>query len=293
MLPLSLLRDISSLKASSIVGTFTLLYSSAYVIYSGFSHIASEGPSESFHMVNLSGDTVVCAAMTCSAFSCHISTMPIYRSLGSSRRPATMILIVALSLSLAAVFYQAVGIAGYMRFGSGVKGNVLQSLGDNEPLTFALGLANCGVPANLMASMPLVVWPLRSCSIAAFRSVTSRDLVADPSDKEWRISTCILLALVLTAATLVPDITTVMGLGGAVGTAFIVFVYPSAFYLAVVKQVTPSEWCHRRHWPQLAMMGLGAVAGALGFGVAFSRLIRGGSQSDSTQILNVTSNHTT
>merc|ERR1711933_182415 len=112
--------------------------------------------------------------------------------------------------------YHVVGFVGYMRFGSKVEPNILASI---------------GIAGSLMCGMSLVMWPLRSCTISVWRaarasSVNTSSVIAEPSNTEWRTTTVALLSAVLIAARLVPDIKKVMGLGSAVGMAFIIFIYP-------------------------------------------------------------------
>jgi amino acid permease len=274
ILPLSLLRDVSKLKTTSYFGIVTILYSSGYVFWSSYGFLQRYGINASFKPFNFSRGIWVCIAMTTSAFSCHVSAMPIYRSLGDGRSPRTMMTVVVISLGLSAVVYHSVGISAYLRFGAVVEANVLKSVADSEDLSMCLALANIGVPASLMTSMPLAMWPLRSCTIRAYRLAVGKNLIRDASNSEWRNSTTLLMLAILGAAVLVPSITKVMGLGGAIGTAFIVFIYPSAFHLSVVKQTRVSDWMQRKNWQELVMMAIGTILGIICFSVAFSSMIQ-------------------
>eukprot|EP00928_Gymnodinium_smaydae_P025178 TRINITY_DN20133_c0_g1_i6.p1 TRINITY_DN20133_c0_g1~~TRINITY_DN20133_c0_g1_i6.p1 ORF type:complete len:481 (-),score=45.24 TRINITY_DN20133_c0_g1_i6:174-1616(-) len=143
VLPLSCLRDISKLKVTSSIAIVTLSYAALYVVKQGEVHIKANGISPTFSWYFLSSNIFTCMAMTVSAFSCHISAMPIYESLGQRRSPRTMMTVVMVSLVLSAIVYHCVGLTGYMQFGADVKGNVLESvatINTDDEWMYAFGL---------------------------------------------------------------------------------------------------------------------------------------------------------
>eukprot|EP00928_Gymnodinium_smaydae_P025177 TRINITY_DN20133_c0_g1_i5.p1 TRINITY_DN20133_c0_g1~~TRINITY_DN20133_c0_g1_i5.p1 ORF type:complete len:496 (-),score=68.69 TRINITY_DN20133_c0_g1_i5:218-1705(-) len=289
VLPLSCLRDISKLKVTSSIAIVTLSYAALYVVKQGEVHIKANGISPTFSWYFLSSNIFTCMAMTVSAFSCHISAMPIYESLGQRRSPRTMMTVVMVSLVLSAIVYHCVGLTGYMQFGADVKGNVLESVATINTDDEWMWLANAGMSTTLIFSMPIVMWPLRSCTLSAYPAwiaylASSRGGAAvdvdvsappqpsprvvahsEPSAAEWYSATAALLLAVLTIATLIPKVTIIMAIGGSVGGAFIVFIYPAAFYLAIVKKEKPQDMLRSRNAPQLAMIAIGVILGLICF----------------------------
>mmetsp|Transcript_11314 Transcript_11314/g.26031 ORF Transcript_11314/g.26031 Transcript_11314/m.26031 type:complete len:214 (+) Transcript_11314:2-643(+) len=202
--------------------------------------------------------------MSINASPCHISVIPIYDSLGPSRSPGMMVKIVFLSLLLSLVFYEIIGLSGYMLFGDNVDGNVLKSIALRYPPNVWVTLATFSIAVTLSFSVPIIVWPLRSSILSMMQMIEGRT-GEDATRTEWRATTFAVMITVLIVATVFPDVKTALSIGGSVGGAFIVFIYPSAFYLAIVKGVPQSQWNFKDHWPQLSMMVAGVLVGVLCF----------------------------
>ena len=71
------------------------------------------------------------------------------------------------------------------------------------------------------------------------------------------------------------NVRSIMAVGGSVGGAFIVFIYPAAFYLKVVKRVDRKTLFCLHNAPQLAMIGIGSLAGLLCFFVSLTHALEG------------------
>merc|ERR1712048_286941 len=159
-------------------------------------------------------------------------------------------------------------------------------------------IANVGISVTLIFSMPIAMWPLRSVVLTGFRSWQARELdresaeellCAEPSAVEWTSATCCLITAVLVLATLVPDLKIIMAVGGSVGGTFVVFIFPAAYYLSVVKKVSFKHQLFRlEHAPQLIMIGFGCVFGVL----CFSSSVKGAITSF-TSTTNTTTTSTT
>jgi len=267
VLPLALLRDISRLKFTSSLAVTSLTYAACFIVFGGIADLRTKGPADDVQWFSWSIAVFQAMGMMVSDFSCHISTMPIYASLGPQRSQRFMMVVVTTSLYIAACVYQLVGGISYVRFGSEVlqSGNILNTLAEQDPESIPMMFANIGVSISLMFTMPIAMWPLRSVVLTAARTRRGADLAADPTCTEWTIATCCLITAVLTLATLVPDIKVIMSIGGSVGGTFIVFIFPSAFYLAVVKKVQPGQWFRLENAAQISFIVLGIAFGVLCF----------------------------
>lgn len=261
-LPLTMLRDISRLRFTSTLAICAMTFATCFITHEGYEHVAMAGPSESVELVHLSPEIFGAIAMSVSAYSCHIAVMPIYESLGPGRTPRIMMKIITSSLVISFLLYEAVGLAGYLQFGAGVQGNVLASLARGRTPSIGMILATVSVSLSLIFSVPIIVWPLRSCILSSYQMyVGSSD--REPTDTQWRVTTALVMAAVLAAATIFPDVKTALSVVGSLGGAFIVFIYPAAFNLAVVKEVPPSDWRLRTHARHLFMMAMGVLVGVL------------------------------
>merc|ERR1712113_158535 len=112
--------------------------------------------------------------------------------------------------------------------------------------------------------MGCIVWPLRSCIMSAwhYMVVDSDDVKDQPSDFEWCAASTFIMVGALAMATFIPKVKTALSIVGSVGGALIVFVYPAAFHLAVVRELPFGKlWLARQNVLQLAMIGIGIVIG--------------------------------
>ncbi|CAE7671092.1 avt5, partial [Symbiodinium pilosum] len=296
VLPLGMLRDISKLKFTSSVAIIVLGYAAGFIVFCNVGALLEKpAAGEGFQLVNVSSDFFLSLAMTTSNFSCHVSAIPIYESLGS--RGATSIRkVLLLALGTAALLYQIVGLSSYLRFGHLESGgsNILEvvaasiSVGQS-PVRFALvSLASAGVAFNLAFSMPMAMWALRSvilsyyqaaCAMQARRAGLPEVEVleienGEPSMLEWCMATTLLMLSILTLATLVPNIQVIMSLGGSLGGTFIAFMYPALFRLTVVKGVRSSrDLLQHKNAAELGVIAMSIVYGVLCLSISIRKVV--------------------
>mmetsp|Transcript_33006 Transcript_33006/g.60496 ORF Transcript_33006/g.60496 Transcript_33006/m.60496 type:complete len:498 (+) Transcript_33006:69-1562(+) len=260
--PLAMMRDISGLRFTSTLAIIALGYTVLFVTATSFQNYLEAGQHSSVQLVSSSVEFFSALAMSISAYSCHISVMPIYDSLGPGRNQRTMFKIVVISLLLSLAFYEVIGFAGYLQFGDAVDGNVLQTIATHSGPNIWVTVATLSIAITLAFSVPIIVWPLRSSILSTVQILQGRT-GEDATPAEWQITTTAVMIVVLAIATVFPDVKTALSIGGSVGGAFIVFIYPAAFYLTVVKGVPAPRWSFVDHWPQLSMMVAGVLVGVL------------------------------
>eukprot|EP00931_Biecheleriopsis_adriatica_P081424 TRINITY_DN54756_c0_g1_i1.p1 TRINITY_DN54756_c0_g1~~TRINITY_DN54756_c0_g1_i1.p1 ORF type:complete len:599 (-),score=85.28 TRINITY_DN54756_c0_g1_i1:114-1706(-) len=283
VLPLAMLKDMSKLRSTSSLAVFAMLFAVAYVSGTAMAEVATSGLSSGIVLWGDSLAIFTAVAMSVSAYSCHIAVMPIYDSLGPSHTPRTMMNVVLLSLVLSFSFYELVGLSGYLCFGRDVDANILKSMVASNGLTIGSILATFGVSLTLICSIPIVIWPVRSVilwSIQLFAEkreeaetsiVDRRDSVAKaaefaekgPTYAEWTGVTAGIMIVVLVLAWACPDVKKSLSVVGSLGGAFIVFIYPAAFHLSVVKKVSPSEWTFQKHRLELMVIVMGIFVGTV------------------------------
>jgi len=289
ILPLTLLQDISKLRFTSSLAILAMLYAAAYATYSGASHVATHGASSSVVLWNDSLEIFNAIAMSISAYSCHIAVIPIYDSLGPGHTPRVMMKVVCASLVLALLFYEMVGLAGYFEFGAEVNSNVLKSIVAREGASAGTVLATLGISIMLIFSVPIIIWPVRSVILWVYKMSQVSDnkgvyeatpanvdeikklVEQGPSTVGWIVVTVAIVTLVIGLSAVFPDVKTSLSIVGSLGGAFIVFIYPSAFYLAVVKKSPPSDWGRWDHAPQLLIMVSGILVGGISLYISIAR----------------------
>jgi len=270
------------------MGIAALAYASIYIVISGSCHIRRNGVATQeqgiVYGIVMDSPIFECMAMTVSSFSCHLTTIKTYETLGPHRKQEMMMRICIVSLVVAAIFYQLVGVTAYLQFGGNVSGNVLNTVAKVDPGQPAMMLANCGLAVCLIFSVPITLWALRDTLIQVFRLIfpSAREIHAldagvpvstEPTKKEWIIATFSIIVTVLTIATLVPKIKTIMSIGGSVGGAFIVFIFPAAFHLAVVKRVSRDSIFRKANMAEIAMISIGVGAGLVCLSVGIYKAV--------------------
>jgi amino acid permease len=129
MLPLSLLRTMTSLQSASGVGIFSIFL----LIAVANIHYWQDRHSHQKHQMTWSiilwpahGMTSVCMAcpLIIFAFSCQPNVCAIYHELAEKRNMPNVLLV---AVSVCAVLYTSISLAAYMDFGPTVQPNVLQN----------------------------------------------------------------------------------------------------------------------------------------------------------------------
>jgi len=244
VLPLCLLRNIDSLKHTSFVGVAAVWYVVVFVCVVSWGHVASNGHHPAAKAVKVSEKIFTTSALLTNAFSCHISLLPVYQGL-KERNPRNMTKIINTSLLISSAVYVLVAMAGYLHFGEDIKANILNNFWDQDEMNHTVKTllrgANFSVGLSLTVGLPIVFWPFRSCVLALYRLKTGSEGLSErqlPDEKEaeyscveWVGSSVLLLAMVLTAAVVVPSIKVALSIVGSIGGAFIVFILPSSFYM--------------------------------------------------------------
>lgn len=185
-----------------------------------------------------------------------------------------MILVVSVLLSLA--FYEVVGVSGYLAFGDGVEGNILANTVVAAGGSAAISLANVCVAICLTFSVPIIVWPLRSAAISTYhmtRVGPEGELPAEITKKEWYFWTSVVVTSTVLAAWCFPHIDVLLSIVGSVGGACIVFIYPAAFYLRIVKALDSSQWWTRDNLLPCAMILGGGAVGVMCFTLSLYKVL--------------------
>jgi len=268
VLPLLMLRDISKLRYTAAFAICALFGTAAYVVMSGCMYLRDEGIHHGVVAARVDTGIFEAIPMCVSAYSCHILVVPIYDSLGPGRTPAAMYKVLTGSTVMAAVVYEIVGIMGYMQFGGEVHGNILQNLSQDSAGSPVTAAVSVGMALTLICHVPCIIWPLRSCIISGYHYlVVGFDQVKEePTALEWQVTSLGIMVCVIAMVMVMPSVKTALSIVGSIGGAFIVFMYPAAFHLAVVKELPFGRgWLGRENIPELTMIGIGIAVGVLCF----------------------------
>merc|ERR1712045_978089 len=92
-------------------------------------------------------------------------------------------------IAIAFVVYEIISIPPYLHFGTSVKENILETYEEDYGDTPFLKIANCSMALTLFCSIPIILWPLRSCVISLYSFLRDENVYADPNRFLWIVAT--------------------------------------------------------------------------------------------------------
>jgi amino acid permease len=212
MLPLSLLRDINSLRYASLVGflaTFYLVL--AIVIYAASG--GNDGTTKNIdvsHKVDLNFWSSICVYSF--AYCCQTNAFEIYHEL-SDPTPARMKKAAGLSMSFCTAIYIIAGIAGLASFGNNIQSNILSNFANPQDTIYVL-MAFVAITFTVTMAFPVAIFPTRDAVLQMLGFATAYD-----TPDRIRIGVCVALATsALIAGLFIPNVTLCFSiLGGICG----------------------------------------------------------------------------
>ncbi|KAL0079858.1 transmembrane amino acid transporter protein-domain-containing protein [Phycomyces blakesleeanus] len=232
VLPLSFLRKLDSLKYTSGVALFAVMYLCIIVIYHYISPNFPPPPPEDVEMIAFSTKFFAQLPVFVFAFTCHQNIFSVYNELrdNSQRSISTVI---GTSIGSSAFIYEAIAILGYLSFGKHVRGNIIM---EYPPSVFVAG-GRLAIVVLVVFSYPLQAHPCRASldKILAWRTPEARGLKVPPPPsnlKYFCMTTAILIGSYLVAIT-VSQLDLVLAFVGSTGSTTISFILPGLFYYKI------------------------------------------------------------
>ena len=224
MLPLSLLRRITSLRFASMLSLTMVVVFVVVVLFdastkSPSSHL--EGRHEDISWFRLSSDIFKGIPLITFAFACHTNLYPVLAEMPSLTGFSAAI---HASTTTCAVLYILTAVAGYVSFLSETKGDLLVGYPDDSVLFNLVRMLFC---VTMVLTYPLAGYPVRVALDrmlfpSASRELTRARLVGETVGY-WLASVALALAI--------PKVTVVFGLIGATASSFTSYIIPGAAYL--------------------------------------------------------------
>jgi len=156
--PLSLLRNLSSLRFASIFSVFSMIY----VCFAIFGRSLTLATSKNITLIRMDMNFFTSATICIFAFTAHVNLFPIYKELRAVANQATTKRMQKVAIRSALVetgLYLLIGVAGYLSYPTSTNGNVLQNYNDTDP-TIIVG--RVAVTATMSVALPLCFNPARS-----------------------------------------------------------------------------------------------------------------------------------
>jgi len=246
LLPLSLLRDLSSLAIGSVIGTAGTCYTALFIFlrlmdksympggkYFGAISAASQplfaAPTAARPLLN--SGIFVLLSMLASAYLAHYNAPKFYDELqapadGSSKLPRFNFVCLA-AFGGAAALMGSIMVGGYLTFGGASQGLILNNYATSDPLAF---LARLGIAMSIIFSYPLNMTGLREGVLAMFgkKAAGEKTIV-------HVLLTLVLVCVMNGASLFVKDLGLVVGLGGAILGSALVYIFPALMAIGETK----------------------------------------------------------
>eukprot|EP00536_Pseudo-nitzschia_multiseries_P009124 jgi/Psemu1/199944/e_gw1.248.48.1 len=275
LLPLCLMKNLSSLAPFSLVGSLGMVYTALAMVvrYLGKAYTATGAfgtdnvPAlrPTFGSVGAQGAFTPSAAifisMLSTAFMAHFNAPKFYNELKDKTLPKYY-KVVSTSFAISITLFALVASVGFLTFGANSNGLILNNYSTRDSL---MNLSRIAVAVSLVFSYPL-----------AF--VGARDGVSDlmklkGTDKTQNTLTVALLAAITGIALVLPDVSFVMALAGATLGNGLIYIFPALMYRGAIKKKANATKGEKREVKfALGTAVAGIIMGALGTKMAIGSL---------------------
>lgn len=276
LLPLCLLKNLSSLAPFSLVGSLGMLYTALAMSlrYAGKAYAAPAGKfamdcapalRPRFGAVGaegiLSPSAAILVGMLSTAYMAHFNAPKFYNELKDRTLP-NYYKVVSTSFGASIAIFAVIAAMGFMTFGSSCSGLILNNYSTKDTL---MGLSRIAVAVSLVFSYPLAFVGLRDGVMDLLK------LKAGP--KGQNLLTVALLSLVTMAALSIPDVSFVLAFGGATLGNALIYIFPFLMFRKAIKNKTDATPSQKREVTLAAgsaLLGIGM--GLLGAKMALASL---------------------
>lgn len=243
LLPLCLLKDLSSLAPFSLLGIFGMFFTCACmaVRYFGGDYALPDGKfladlSEQFlpRFGALGASSVVSPkafillCMLSTAYICHFNAPKFYNEL-ENNTIARFNKVVSVSFGVSTIFFCVATALGFLTFGGNSAGFILSNYSNNDAL---MKVSRLAVAFSLIFTYPLVFVGCREGALDLFQ-VAKEDRSNALLDKV----TVALLVCISIAAMIVKDLSFVLAFGGATLGNALIYIFPALMFRKAVKDM--------------------------------------------------------
>ncbi|KAF9437127.1 hypothetical protein BGZ76_001908 [Entomortierella beljakovae] len=156
--PLSFLKKLDSLKATSALALSAVFYLIFIVIFFYIKPDHPHPPKEEIRLVHFSSQFLTTLPIFVFAFTCHQNIFSVYNEL-SDNGQSMLNRIITSSIGSAVVVYHIIGVLGYLSYGNDVGSNIIQMY--NSSLIVTIG--RIAIVVLVLFSFPLQCHPCRAC----------------------------------------------------------------------------------------------------------------------------------
>ncbi|KAJ6002712.1 hypothetical protein N7451_005259 [Penicillium sp. IBT 35674x] len=255
--PLSLYRDIAKLAKASALAFVSMIIIVVTVITQGFRVPAESRGEIKSHLIVNSGFFQAVGVISF-AFVCHHNSLLIY---GSLKRPTLdrFATVTHYSTGVSLIMCLAMGIAGFLSFGSKTQGNVLNNFPSDNIL---VNIARFCFGLNMLTTLPLEAFVCRSV-------MTTYYFPDEPfNPNRHMIFTSALVVTSMVLALITCDLGSVFELIGATSAASLAYIFPPLCYIKL------SSASRREKIPAYLCVAFGLIVMGVSVVQAGAKLIR-------------------
>lgn len=215
----------------------TVIYSSLFAFFSGDLPEIIGGVK----LINFSWDIFQAVPVITFALTCHAQAPPIHFEL-SNHTATRFRFVIAITYTICCILYISNGTFGYILFQDQTSDNVLNNFGTDDWLA---NTARICVTFTITFSYPLMNFAFRTAFdfivfdmgykaiFGEMKNVHPKQNISVPSHRRYILETVIAGILVWILNVLVPSISVIFGLIGALAGSCIVFIFPALLQFSV------------------------------------------------------------
>ncbi|KAL7866923.1 hypothetical protein AOLI_G00147370 [Acnodon oligacanthus] len=225
ILPLSIPKEISIQKYTSVLGTLAATYLSVAVIvkyYLKEKHTANLTPEHSEGVESWASMFSVVPTI-CFGFQCHEACIAIYSSM-ENKKITHWVFIAMVSMIFCLLIYTLTGVFGFLTFGKEVASDILMSYPGNDVVMI---IARLLFGISIITIYPIILLLGRSVILTlVLRYREHEAMVTTVFESRCRVGLTILwICVTLFIAIYVPDMSDVISVIGGIS-AFFIFIFP-------------------------------------------------------------------
>ncbi|XP_018423560.1 PREDICTED: putative sodium-coupled neutral amino acid transporter 8 [Nanorana parkeri] len=261
ILPLSIPKEISFQKYTSILGTLAAGYLTVVIIvkYYLMEHTVFRKHEYTSNVSSLASMFSVIPTI-CFGFQCHEACITIYSSM-RNKCLSNWVAVSVVSMLICLLIYSLTGIYGYLTFGEGVAADILMSYPGNDVVVI---IARLLFAISIITIYPIILLLGRSVLQEVWMDHKQMTVyVAASYERFVRVTLTVLWILVtLIIALFVPDISEIISIIGGIS-AFFIFIFPG---LCLICAMECEAMDPRKKWCLIAWGIISVLCGAFIFG---------------------------
>ena len=246
LFPLNLIRNLSALAFTSILGLCAVMYTIFFMIFRAVDGSYSINPAslgkfiadrvitapsfEGSTLWNIDFRSLVLISNFGLAFIAHYNAPSYYREM-KKETPESFPRMVMTSYTILSLIYVCAMCSGYATFGDTSRGNILLNYHPKDVLAF---LGRIATGASVIFGFPLVSNGARE-GLKNASSALGFPAVADPKNHVPLVLTMLTFSSIL--AILVDDIKVIAGFSGAAMGSFLVYMCPPLIHVTILKKM--------------------------------------------------------